>query len=366
MHRDYTVTVGRQLTIDSTKVKEVSRLLDDGATVPFIARYRKELTGSLDEVAILAIKNLRDKLAEIDSRRDSIITSLKKNDLLSDDLLTKLNAAENLLALEDLYLPYRPKRRTRAAIARERNLLPLAEQLYRQDASKISIESFVGGENQVKTTDDALAGARDIIAEMVSEDQQTRKELRSIFRKHSLIRSRVVEKNRDKALKFSDYFDWQEPISRIAGHRLLALYRGESLDLLRLSVKPDKQVSFDYLFGRHLKVSPHQTQIKLAIEDGYKRLLAPSLENDIKSELKTKADREAIEVFSKNLRELLLAAPFGEKRVMALDPGYRTGAKLVCLDAQGQFLHTTTIFPTHGAEQSRRAAQAVSQPGKEI
>lgn len=359
MQRDYTVSIGRELKISPLQVKEVNRLLDDGATIPFIARYRKEATGSLDEVVILAIKNLTDKLTEVDTRRDAIITSLEKNNLLSDELLKNLNNANTLCLLEDLYLPHRPKRRTRAAIARERGLAPLAEQLFKQANATIKLENFLSKENNIDTTEDALAGARDIIAEMISEDQQTRSELRSIFKKQGIISSRVVAKNRDKALKFSDYFDWQEPVSRIAGHRLLALYRGESLDLLRLTVKPEDDVSLKYLFRRHLKHSPYIDQIKIAIEDGYKRLLAPSLGNDLRKELKTEADREAIEVFSTNLRELLLSSPLGEKSVLALDPGYRTGAKLVCLDAHGQLLHTTTIYPTHGKEQQSRAAETV-------
>lgn len=360
MQRDYTASIGRELNISLVRVKEVNRLLDDGATIPFIARYRKEATGSLDEVEILAIKNLTDKLTELDARRDSIITSLKKNNLLSDDLLKNLNDAKTLYLLEDLYLPYRPKRRTRAAIAREHGLLPLAEQLFKQTNATIKIENFLSKENDIDTAEDALAGARDIIAEMISEDQQTRSELRSIFKKQGIISSRVVAKNKDKALKFSDYFDWQEPVSRIAGHRLLALYRGESLDLLRLSVKPEDELSLKYLFRRYLKQSPSKDQIKIAIEDGYKRLLAPSLGNDLRNELKREADREAIEVFSTNLRELLLSSPLGEKNVLALDPGYRTGAKLVCLDSHGQLLHTTTIYPTHGKEQQSRAVDTVT------
>ena len=359
MQRDYAVSVGHQLNINPLSVKEVNRLLDDGATIPFIARYRKEVTGSLDEVAILAIKNLTDKLAEVDTRRDAIISSLEKNSLLSDELLSKLNNAESLCVLEDLYLPHRPKRRTRAAIARERGLLPLAELLLKQDNGTIPVEKFLSEESGVNSVAEALSGARDIIAERINEDPQTRAELRSVFRESGIIQSRVVAKNKDKALKFSDYFDWQEPVSRIAGHRLLALYRGESLGLLRLSLRPPEEVSLTCLFRRHLKASRYHDQLRTAIEDGYKRLLAPSLENDLRNELKAQADGEAIEVFSKNLRELLLASPLGEKSVLALDPGYRTGAKLVCLNSQGRLLHTTTIYPTHGKEQQTRAEDTV-------
>ncbi len=359
MQRDYAVSVGHLLNINPLSVTEVNRLLDDGATIPFIARYRKEATGSLDEVAILAIKNLTDKLAEVDTRRSAIITSLDKNGLLTAELLGKLNKADNLCILEDLYLPHRPKRRTRAAIARERGLLPLARLLLKQDRVTLPVEKFLSEQNGVNSVADALSGARDIIAEKINEDPQTRAELRSVFRKYGIIQSRVVAKNKDKALKFSDYFDWQEPVSRIAGHRLLALYRGESLGLLKVSLRPQEEVSLNSLFRRHLKPSGYHDQIKTAIEDSYKRLLAPSLENDLRNELKAQADGEAIEVFSKNLRELLLASPLGEKSVLALDPGYRTGAKLVCLDSQGRLMHTTTIYPTHGKEQQTRAEETI-------
>ncbi len=359
MLRDYSTSVADRLKISPFGVREVIRLFDDGATVPFIARYRKEVTGSLDEVEILAIRTLTERLKEVDSRRTSIISALQKNNLLSDELLNRLNKSESLPELEDLYLPYRQKRKTRAAIAKERGLLPLAEQILRQPKTSISTEPYLCRDKEVNSPEEALAGARDIIAEIISEDPQTRSALRALFKSQGIVRSTVVAKNKEKALKFKDYFDRQEPVSRVAGHRLLAMYRGEALGFLRLSLRPEDQVSLNYLFRRYLKTSLCRDQVEQAVEDGYKRLLAPSLENDLKKELKAEADREAIEVFSRNLRELLLAPALGEKKVLALDPGYRTGAKLVCLDSQGRFLHTTTIYPTLGKEQQTQAGKTV-------
>ncbi|MEE4167173.1 MAG: Tex family protein [Desulfocapsaceae bacterium] len=360
MQKEYSTAIAARLKIAPAKVKHVIQLLDDGATIPFIARYRKEVTGSLDEVAILDIKALTEKMKEVDARRNAIVSSLDKNSLLTDTLLAGLNKADSLPELEDLYLPYRPKRKTRAVIARERGLLPLAEQLFRQAGEHISAARYISSENGINTVEDAFSGARDIIAEIISEDSRVRSELRTLFRSKGIIYSRVSAKTKDEALRFKDYFDYQEPVSRIAGHRLLALYRGEKMGFLRLSLRPDDNLALNCLSRRYLKNSPNRKQIELVIEDCYKRLLAPSIENELRRELKAEADREAIEVFSKNLRELLLAPPLGEKNVLALDPGFRTGAKLVCLDSQGQFLHATTIYPTHGKDQQSKAAQTIA------
>ncbi len=360
MQKEYSTAIAARLKIAPVKIKHVIQLLDDGATIPFIARYRKEVTGSLDEVAILDIKALTEKMKEVDARRNAIVSSLDKNSLLTDTLLAGLNKADSLPELEDLYLPYRPKRKTRAVIARERGLLPLAEQLFRQTGENISAARYISSENGINTVEDAFSGARDIIAEIISEDSRVRSELRTLFRSKGIIYSRVSAKTKDEALRFKDYFDYQEPVSRIAGHRLLALYRGEKMGFLRLSLRPDDNLALNCLSRRYLKNSPNRKQIELVIEDCYKRLLAPSIENELRRELKAEADREAIEVFSKNLRELLLAPPLGEKNVLALDPGFRTGAKLVCLDSQGQFLHATTIYPTHGKDQQSKAAQTIA------
>ena len=359
MQRDYSTSVAERLKISPPGVREVLRLFADGATVPFIARYRKEVTGSLDEVQILAIRTLADRLKEVDARRTSIVSALEKNNQLSAELLSRLNKSDSLAEIEDLYLPYRPKRKTRAAIARQRGLLPLAEQLFRQTDAPVSIETYLCEQYEIHTPADALAGARDIIAEMISEDAETRAKLRTLFKSRGIVRSTVVAKNSDKALKFRDYFDHQEVVTRLAGHRFLAMCRGESLGMLRLSLRPEDSISLNVLFRRYLKHSPWKQQVEQAIEDSYRRLLAPSLENELKKELKTEADREAIGVFSRNLRQLLLAPPLGEKNVLALDPGYRTGAKLVCLNSQGQFLQAATIYPTQGREQRNQAGRTV-------
>jgi len=314
----------------------------------------------LDEVEVSAIRDQVAKRTEIDARRESIISSLENNDALTPELMGLLKGADSLTTLEDLYLPYRPKRRTKAEAARQRGLQPLAETLFNQENIKIPIDAYISREKGVESVAEALDGARDIIAEMISEDQQTRKTLRSVYKNQGIISSKVVTKNKEKGNKFRDYFDWQEPVSRIAGHRLLALLRGESQGILRLSFRPDEQVSLEYLLGHHLKPSPYSREIKTAVEDSYKRLLAPSLENELKKELKKHADQEAILVFSKNLRELLLTSPLGAKRVLALDPGYRTGAKLVCLDNDGRLLFTTTIFPTHGKKHQTEAGEQVT------
>ncbi len=351
--------IAQKLTITNHQVEAVATLLAAGATIPFIARYRKEATGALDEITLTAIQDELGRATEIAKRREAIFTSLNQRELLTDALRTALEQADSLARLEDIYLPFRPKRRTRAAIARERGLEPLAQLLLAQGKNPVSTAAFIAPEHGVPTHEAALAGAQDIIAERVSEDLDTRGAMRNHFRSAALIRSRVVEKNREQAATFRDYFDWQEPAQRIAGHRLLALFRGESEKMLSLSIRPDESTALSILTRRWVRPSPHRELIGEAVTDGYRRLLAPSLENELRQELKERADREAIGVFCANLRELLLAPPLGRKRVMALDPGFRTGAKLVCLDAQGHLLEATTVYPTQGAQQRRVAAETV-------
>ncbi len=335
-------------------------LLAEGATIPFIARYRKEATGSLDEVAITAIRDQLQRLGERDKRREAIIDSLQKQGAFSEDLKRRLLAAESMTELEDIYLPFRPKRRTRGMIARERGLEPLATALLRQQAGPVDTAGCIDPEKGVHSIEEALAGARDIIAEQISEDAVSRAGLRRIFRDQAILTAKVVKKNEEQGGKFRDYFDWQEGAGKAAGHRLLAMFRGESEKVLSLSIRPPEEPALLFLERRHLRPSPSRPQLQMAIEDGYRRLLAPSLENELRRELKEKADREAIQVFADNLRQLLLAAPLGEKRVLALDPGFRTGAKLVCLDAQGRLLHTATIYPTLGARQAEEAGRIVT------
>ena len=355
-------TIANELRIRPEQVQTVSALLDDGATIPFIARYRKESTGSLDEVQITAIRDRRGELADLEKRRSAILASLSERELLDDALQRLVNAATDLAALEDVYLPYRPKRRTRAQIAKEKGLEPLAELLYAQDQRKVEPEAFINLSKEVATVEEALAGARDIIAEWVSEDAAVRARLRAVFHRKAMLTSTVVKNQEESGSKFRDYFAWQEPVGKVAGHRLLAMFRGEHEKILSLSFRPPEAESLEILH-RHLVRSNGVAgqQVALAVEESYKRLLAPSLENELRSNLKKQADLEAITVFSENLRELLLAAPLGQKRTMALDPGFRTGAKLACLGKQGELLHCTTIYPTLSPKQQEEAAQTVTR-----
>ena len=352
--------IAQELHIKAEQVDIVAALLDDGATVPFISRYRKEATGSLDEVQITAIRDRRSELADLDKRRAAVLASLGERDLLTDALQRAVNAAPDLAALEDVYLPFRPKRRTRAQIARERGLEPLAKALYDQGPQKVAAETFVNPDKEAATTEEALSGARDIIAEWISEDAAVRSRLRTVFQRKSVVRTIVVKNQEERGAKFRDYFDWQEPVGKAAGHRLLAMFRGENEKVLSLSIRPPENEALELLQRMLVRAQNFAgQQTALAAEESYKRLLAPSLENELRGELKKRADQEAIVVFSENLRELLLAAPLGQKRTMALDPGFRTGAKLVCLGKQGELLHFTTIYPTLSRKQQEEAAQTV-------
>ncbi len=360
--RQHPQIIANELQIKAEQVETVAALLDDGATVPFISRYRKEATGSLDEVQITAIRDRRVELADLDKRRSAILTSLGERDLLNDALEKAVNAASDLAALEDIYLPYRPKRRTRAQIAREKGLEPLARVLFDQGKQEVNPEAFVNHEKEVLSAEDALAGARDIIAEWVSEDAAIRSRLRTIFHCKAIITATVMKNQEETGSKFRDYFDWQEPVTKVAGHRLLAMLRGENEKVLSLSFRPPESESLEILQRQCVRTKGFAgQQVGLAVEESYKRLLAPSLENELRGDLKKQADAEAITVFSENLRELLLTAPLGQKRTMALDPGFRTGAKLVCLGKQGELLHFTTIYPVLSPKQQEEAAQTVRQ-----
>ena len=337
--------IADELRIRATQVAAAADLLTDGATVPFISRYRKEATGSLDEVQIAAVRDRLAGLAELDKRRQSIVESLAKRDLLTTELAHSLEKAENLTSLEDIYLPYKPKRRTRAMIACEKGLEPLARALFKQDTPHVEASPYIGGENGVASVEEALAGARDIIAEWINENKEIRVLLRRVYSEKAVIASTVVKKNREIGAKFHDYFDWQETAAKVPSHRLLAMFRGEKEKVLSLSIKPPDEMVLPLLTRTFVKQRAGN-QVELAVTDSYKRLLCPSLEKELRNSLKERADREAIKVFADNLRGLLLAPPLGQKRIMALDPGFRTGAKVVCLDEQGQLRYSTTIFPT--------------------
>jgi len=358
---DYSRQLAEHLKLPQQQVGGTLQLLEDGGTVPFIARYRKEATGSLDEVAISAIQDGYQKLMELEKRKSSIIDGLVKNSTLTPELKAKLLGAESLTVLEDIYLPYRPKRKTRAQQARQKGLEPLAHILLENRSSKIEISSFIDSGKEIHTRDEALAGARDIIAEEIAENADCRARLRDIFKTQAIIESRLVKKNESLGEKFKDYFNWQEPASKAAGHRLLAMFRGEKQKVLKLSLRPPQESALRLLKKVHLSSGPWQQELSLAIEDSYARLLGPSLETELAKTLKAQADDDAIEVFAENLRQLLLSSPLGAKRVLAIDPGFRTGGKVVCLDAQGKLLAYTTIYPTLGKGQQQEAANTIKK-----
>ncbi|PKK82348.1 MAG: RNA-binding transcriptional accessory protein [candidate division Zixibacteria bacterium HGW-Zixibacteria-1] len=360
MENVHIATIAAELGLNEQQVKATVALLDDDATIPFIARYRKEATGSLDEVAITAIRDRIAQLRELDKRREAILKSLEERELLTDELKEKITAAATMAELEDIYLPFRPKRRTRATIAIERGLEPLAELIFAQENIDPFKEAaaFVDPEKQVETVDDALAGARDIIAAWVSEDADARAKMRKLFTEEGMLRSKVILGKEAEGKKYSDYFEWEEYLAEAPSHRILAIRRGEEEGFLSMSVAPPEEEAIAILHEMFISAdNAASDQVKLAIEDGYKRLLAPSMETEIRAESKKVADAEAIRVFVENLRELLMAPPLGRKRIMALDPGFRTGCKVVCLDSQGQLDHHIAVYP-HGSDYQREAAAA--------
>ena len=328
------------------QVENTIRLIEDGATIPFISRYRKEMTGSLDEVQINHIKDEYEKLVELDKRREAIIHSIEAQDKMSPELLERLNAAVSMTELEDLYLPYRPKRKTRASVAREKGLEPLAVILMKQELQDPVTEAEKYLNEEVESVDDALQGARDIIAEWINEDETSRKKIRILFSKESRIISRLVQGKEEEGAKYRDYFEWDESLARCPSHRLLAMRRGEDEGFLRISIMPDEENALELLDEIFVRANNESAEhVLAAVKDSWKRLLGPAMETEFRNISKEKADEEAIKVFTDNLRQLLLASPLGEKRVLAIDPGYRTGCKIVCLDNQGKLLHNETIFP---------------------
>jgi len=350
--------IADELKLSIEQVRATIELLDDGATVPFVARYRKEATGGLDEVQITSIRDRSAQLRHLDKRRESILKSLEERDILTDELRDKIVAAETMAALEDIYLPFRPKKRTRATIARDRGLEPLAELIFEQTDDDITsaAESFVDSDKDVESVEDALAGARDIIAEWVTEDADARSRVRSLYSEESMVVSTVVSGKEEEGIKFSDYFDYEERAGKMESYRFFALRRGESDGILRVKIRPSEERTVAILRAMFVTGDgPSSEQVDEAILDGYKRLLAPSMENELRGRLKDWADEEAIDVFAINLRELLMSPPLGQKNIMAIDPGFRTGCKVVCLDKQGSLSHNCAIFP-HGSEKQRKEA----------
>ncbi|MFA5654276.1 MAG: Tex-like N-terminal domain-containing protein, partial [Desulfomonilia bacterium] len=348
------LAIARELGIRPQQVSSAAGLLAEGATVPFIARYRKELTGSLDEVVVAAIRERLSELKALDMRREAVIRSLTEQGVLTEDLSAAVNGARTLPELEDIYLPYRPKRRTRAIMAREKGLAPLADVLFRQEIGtdpQAEAKAFVDPEKGVENVEQALAGARDIVAERIAEDAEVRAALRALFEKEAQLRSEVYTGAEEDAATYRDYFNWQEKAAAAPSHRILAIFRGNREALLKISLRPPQDRALAVLAGMVLQGKcPCAEQVALAAEDSYKRLLTPSLENEMKAALKERADHGAIAVFARNLRELLMAPPLGGRRVLAIDPGYRTGGKVVCLDAQGALLHHDVIYPAASSE----------------
>ena len=356
--------ISKQLGLSENGVENTIALLDLGCTIPFIARYRKERTGNLNEVQIAQISDAYDKLKEISKRKETIIKTITDQEKMTPELEKRIADCWNATELEDIYLPFKPKRRTRAQVAREQGLEPLATiiLLQREQQPEKAALRFVKGE--VKDTEAALKGAQDIIAEMVSEDERSRNQLRSAFRREAIITSKVVKAKAEteEAAKFTDYFDFSEPLRKCTSHRLLAMRRGENEGILRISISADDEMCIDRLIRQHVRgYGPCSKLVEEAVEDSYKRLLKPSIETEFAALSKEKADEEAIMVFTENLRQLLLAAPLGQKRVMGIDPGFRTGCKVVCLDAQGNLLHHEAIFPHPPANQRMKSKIHVEQ-----
>ena len=346
----FTQLISSELHLQEHAVENTLKLLDEGCTIPFISRYRKERTGGLDEVQITAISNRLEQLQEIAKRKETVVKTITELEKMTPELQKRIDDCWDATTLEDIYLPYKPKRRTRAQVAREQGLEPLATilMMQREQDPKRAARSQLSTLTSQLSVEDALKGAQDIIAEQVSEDERSRNQVRSAFRREAFIESKVVKskKDTDEAQKYSDYFEWEEPLKRCSSHRLLAMRRGESEGVLRVSLTIDDDEAISRLQRNYVRGNGAcQRLVAEAVEDGYKRLLQPSIETEFMNLSKEKADEEAIRVFAENLRQLLLSAPLGQKRVMGIDPGFRTGCKVVCLDAQGSLLHHEAIFP---------------------
>jgi uncharacterized protein len=338
--------VAKKMGLHEWQVENTIRLMDGGATIPFISRYRKEMTGSLDEVKLMQIKEEYERLKELDARKEAVIKSIEEQEKMTPELRQKIDSAITMSELEDIYLPYKPKRRTRATIAREKGLEPLAVIIMDQKENNPALKAEAFLNDDVATVDDAIAGASDIIAEWISEDEKARKQLRYLFDKEAYIYSRVIKGKEAEGIKFSDYYDWSEPLKKCPSHRLLAMRRGEDEGFLRLSVEPVEENAIDILISIFIKGRNASSDVvREAVKDSWKRLLSSSMETEFRNISKEKADNEAINVFAENLRQLLLGSPLGEKNVLAIDPGFRTGCKVVCLDRQGTLIHNETIYP---------------------
>jgi len=379
MNTTHIIKISKELNLQQNQVSTTATLLEEGSTVPFIARYRKEATGTLDEVQIAAIRDRLLQLKQLDERKVAVLESIEKQGKLTDELKDKINACETMAVLEDLYLPYKPKRRTRATMAREKGLEPLAQLILDQKTGvdpKVEAAKFinVGAQHAVpvqpvQNIDEALAGARDIIAEWVNEDAKARAAIRQLYLDKGLFDSKVIKGKEQDGIKFKDYYDWQESLKEAPSHRVLAMRRGENEEFLMLRILVPEEDALTVLREMFLKKSVPSpnvsvgnlcaSQVELAIEDSFKRLLSLSMETEVRLITKQAADEEAIKVFTENLRQLLMASPLGQKNILAIDPGYRTGCKVVCLDAQGKLLHNTAIYISQSEDQFEQAAKTI-------
>lgn len=354
--------IASEINVRHQQVQAVIQLLDEGATVPFISRYRKEQTGSMDDLNVTQVRDRIIQLRDLEKRREAILKSIDEQGKLTPELALKINQAMTMTTLEDLYLPYKPKRKTKASVARERGLEPLALLLMLQKSNQVlqDATAFIDPEKEVPDEEAALAGARDIIAEMISEDATIRQKIRELFLKDGTITSRLVKGKEQEAEKFKDYFEWSEAVKTIPSHRLLAIRRGEKESFLLVDIAPDEESAIEVISRQYIQNSSEAAnQVKTSIKDAYKRLIKPSIETEVRLLTKKKADEEAIRVFSENLRQLLMSAPLGQKSILALDPGFRTGCKLVCLDKQGKLIENTAIYPNEPQKDTLRAAETI-------
>jgi uncharacterized protein len=362
MTQDHISAIAKELTLKAERVQAAVELLKQEATIPFIARYRKEATGSLDEVAITAIRDRLSQLEELDARKAAVLKSLETHGHLTDELKEKVLSAPSMAVLEDFYLPFRPKRRTKAMIAREKGLEPLARLILEQtgqDPAQLA-DGFVDSQNEVTSVDDALEGARHIIAEIINEDPAAREAMRDLYFRKGIIQSRVAAEKETEGAKYRDYFDWHEPAASAPSHRILAMRRGEKEDILNLTIAPPEEEAVALLEAIFVTGEGGDSiQVRLAVQDCYKRLLSRSMETEIRLATKQQAEKHAIDVFAQNLRQLLLSPPLGARRIMGIDPGFRTGCKVVCLDRQGKLLHNTTIYPHMDEKRNAHAAETV-------
>lgn len=354
--------IAAALLLTEKQIRNAIQLFIEGATIPFISRYRKEMTGSMDEVQLADVKDQYDKLCELDKRKTTILKSIEEQGKLTTELKYRIDNCWNITELEDIYLPYKPKRRTRAEIAREKGLEPLARMIMKQQAGDPEHMALPFVKGNVADTEDALKGARDIIAEWVNESQNARNTVRMVFSREAVISSKLIKGKEEEAQKYRDYFDMSEKLARCSSHRLLAMRRGEAEGYLRVNISPDDEHCLERLDRIFVKGNTATSQqVVEAVSDAYKRLLKPAIETEFASESKAKADAEAIRVFAENLRQLLLAPPLGQKRVMGIDPGFRTGCKVVCLDAQGNLLHNETIYPHPPVNETQQAMRKVQK-----